>query len=111
MIKAGIIGSTGYAGAELVRLLLGHKDVEIVWYGSRSYIDKRYSEVYQNMFRLVENVCQDDNMKELADAADVIFTATPQGLCASLVNEDILKKAKIIDLRADFRLKDEKVYE
>ena len=53
MIKAGIIGSTGYAGAELVRLLLGHKDVEIVWYGSRSYIDKRYSEVYQNMFRLV----------------------------------------------------------
>ena len=67
MIKAGIIGSTGYAGAELVRLLLGHKDVEIVWYGSRSYIDKRYSEVYQNMFRLVENVCQDDNMKELAD--------------------------------------------
>ena len=111
MIKAGIIGSTGYAGAELVRLLLGHKDVEIVWYGSRSYIDKRYSEVYQNMFRLVENVCQDDNMKELADAADVIFTATPQGLCASLVNEDILKKAKIIDLSADFRLKDVKVYE
>ena len=111
MIKAGIIGSTGYAGAELVRLLLGHKDVEIVWYGSRSYIDKRYSEVYQNMFRLVENVCQDDNMKELADAADVIFTATPQGLCASLVNEDILKKTKIIDLSADFRLKDVKVYE
>ena len=63
------------------------------------------------MFRLVENVCQDDNMKELADAADVIFTATPQGLCASLVNEDILKKAKIIDLSADFRLKDVKVYE
>ena len=111
MIKAGIIGSTGYAGAELVRLLLGHTAVEIVWYGSRSYIDKRYSEVYQNMFRLVENVCQDDNMKELADAADVIFTATPQGLCASLVNEDILKKAKIIDLSADFRLKDVKVYE
>ena len=111
MIKAGIIASTGYAGAELVRLLLGHKDVEIVWYGSRSYIDKRYSEVYQNMFRLVENVCQDDNMKELADAADVIFTATPQGLCASLVNEDILKKTKIIDLSADFRLKDVKVYE
>ena len=50
-------------------------------------------------------------MKELADAADVIFTATPQGLCASLVNEDILKKAKIIDLSADFRLKDVKVYE
>ena len=42
---------------------------------------------------------------------DVIFTATPQGLCASLVNEEILSKTKIIDLSADFRLKDVKVYE
>ena len=42
MIKAGIIGATGYAGAELVRLLAGHKDVDIVWYGSRSYINDNY---------------------------------------------------------------------
>lgn len=48
MIKAGIIGATGYAGNELVRLLLGHKEVEIAWYGSRSYIDKSYAEIYQN---------------------------------------------------------------
>ena len=39
MVKVGIIGATGYAGQELVRILLGHKDAEIVWYGSRSYID------------------------------------------------------------------------
>ena len=111
MIKAGIIGSTGYAGQELVRLLLGHKDAEIVWYGSRSYIDKKYSEVYQNMFELVDAKCLDDNMQELADKADVIFTATPQGLCASLVSEEILSKVKIIDLSADFRIKDVKIYE
>ena len=43
MIKAGIIGATGYAGNEIVRLLLGHKDVEVAWYGSRSYIDKKYA--------------------------------------------------------------------
>ena len=76
MIKAGIIGATGYAGGELVRLLTGHKDAEIVWYGSRSYIDKRYYEVYQNMFRIVEDVCRDDNLAELAEEADVILTAT-----------------------------------
>ncbi|MCF0121874.1 MAG: N-acetyl-gamma-glutamyl-phosphate reductase [Lachnospiraceae bacterium] len=111
MIKAGIIGSTGYAGAELVRLLLGHEDVRIVWYGSRNYINEKYSGVYQNMFRLVENICQDDNIKELANAADVIFTATPQGFCASLINEDILNKSKIIDLSADFRFKNVKVYQ
>ena len=111
MIKAGIIGATGYAGGELVRILLAHKDVEIKWYGSRSYIDKKYSSVYQNMFQLVEDVCRDDNMEALADQVDVIFTATPQGFCASLINEEILSKAKIIDLSADFRIKDVKIYE
>lgn len=111
MIKAGIIGSTGYAGAELVRLISGHKEAEVVWYGSRSYIDKKYYEVFQNMFQIVDAKCMDDNMEELANQADVIFTATPQGLCASLVNEDVLNKVKIIDLSADFRIKDVSVYE
>lgn len=111
MIKVGIIGATGYAGGELVRILTGHKDAEIKWFGSRSYIDKKYADVYQNMFQIVDAVCMDDNMEELASQVDVIFTATPQGLCASLVNEEILSKTKIIDLSADFRLKDVKVYE
>ena len=111
MIKAGIIGSTGYAGGELVRILTGHKDAEIKWYGSRSYIDKKYADVYRNMFEIVDAVCMDDNMEELAEQVDVIFTATPQGLCASLVNEEILSKTKIVDLSADFRLKDVGVYE
>ena len=111
MIKAGIIGSTGYAGQELVRLLLGHKDVEIVWYGSRSYIDKKYYEMFHNMFQIVDDICKDDNMDELAEAVDVIFTAPPQGMCASIVSEDVLKKVKIIDLSADFRIKDVSVYE
>ena len=111
MIRAGIIGATGYAGNELVRLLLQHKEAEVVWYGSKSYIDKKYASVYQNMFQLVDDVCMDDNMQELAEAVDVIFTATPQGLCASLVTEEILSKAKVIDLSADFRIKDVRVYE
>lgn len=111
MVKVGIIGSTGYAGQELVRLLLGHKEAQIVWYGSRSYVDKRYSEVFGNMFEIVDESCLDDNMEELSDKADVIFTATPQGLCSSLVNEDILSKVKIVDLSADFRIKDVSVYE
>ena len=111
MIKAGIIGATGYAGNELARLLLGHKEVEVAWYGSRSYIDQKYADVYQNFFKLVDAKCMDDNMAALADEVDVIFTATPQGLCASLVNEEILSKAKVIDLSADFRIKDVKKYE
>ena len=111
MVKVGIIGATGYAGNELVRLLMGHKDVEIKWYGSRSYIDKKYAEVYQNMFEIVEDNCLDDNMEELASKVDVIFTATPQGFLAGVLTEEILSKVKIIDLSADFRIKDVKKYE
>ncbi len=74
MIKAGIIGATGYAGAELVRILMGHKEVEIVWYGSRSYIDQKYASVYHNMFEIVDATCLDDNMEALCEQVDVIFT-------------------------------------
>lgn len=111
MIKVGIIGSTGYAGGELARLLLQRDDVEIIWYGSKSYVDQKYASIYQNMFQIVDDKCMDDNMEELAEKADVIFTATPQGFCASLVDERILSKAKVIDLSADFRIKDVAVYE
>ena len=92
MIKAGIIGATGYAGAELVRILMNHRDVEIVWYGSRSYVDQNYADIYRNMFRIVDAKCMDDQMEQLADEA-------------------ILEKTKIIDLSADYRIKDVKTYE
>ena len=111
MIKVGIIGATGYAGAELVRILYNHKDAEIVWYGSKSYVDQKYASVYQNMFQLVEDKCLDDNIEELASQVDVIFTATPQGYLAGILTEEILNKVKIIDLSADYRIKDVKVYE
>ena len=111
MIKVGIIGSTGYAGAELVRILLNHKEAKIVWYGSRSYVDQNYAAVYRNMFELVEDKCLDDNIAELAEQVDVIFTATPQGYLAGVLTEEILNKVKIVDLSADYRIKDVATYE
>lgn len=111
MIKVGIIGATGYAGAELVRILSRHKEVEIKWYGSRSYVDEKYASVYRNMFEIVEDQCLDDNIEELADQVDVIFTATPQGFLGGILNEEILSKTKFIDLSADYRIKDVDTYE
>lgn len=111
MINVGIIGSTGYAGVEIVRLITQHKYAQIKWYGSRSYIDKKYADVFANMFQIVDEKCLDDNIEELADKVDVIFTATPQGFCASVINEETLKKVKVIDLSADFRIKDVATYE
>ncbi len=111
MIKAGIIGATGYAGGELVRLLLAHKNVEIKWYGSKSYVDQKYADLYRNMFELVQESCMEDNIEALAGQVDVIFTATPQGYLSSLLTETILRQVKIIDLSADYRIKDPSVYE
>lgn len=111
MIKAGIIGATGYAGQELVRLLLQHKEVEIIWYGSRSYVDEKFSSVFGNVFQIVENVCKSDDLHQLAKEADVIFTATPQGYLAGVLDEEILSNAKVIDLSADYRIKDVNTYE
>ena len=82
MIKAGIIGSTGYAGGELVRILTGHKDVEIKWFGSRSYIDKKYADVYRNMFQIVDAVCLDDNMEATCRSGRCDFHSNSTGTCA-----------------------------
>ena len=111
MIKVGIVGATGYAGAEIVRLLLSHPQAEIKWYGSKSYVDQVYADVYKNFFKIVEDVCREDDLAKMAEEVDVIFTATPQGYLASVISEEILQKAKVIDLSADFRLKDVSVYE
>jgi len=111
MIYAGIIGATGYAGNELVRILSNHPEVKIRWYGSRSYIDKKYYEVFGNMFQIVEDICKDDNLAELVEKVDVIFTATPQGFLASVLDKEMLSKVKIIDLSADYRIEDVSIYE
>lgn len=111
MIKVGIIGATGYAGQELVRLLLQHKEAEIIWYGSRSYVDQKFSSVFGNVFQIVENLCKGDDLHALAKEADVIFTATPQGYLAGVLDDDILAQTKVIDLSADYRIKDVAVYE
>ncbi len=111
MIKAGIIGATGYAGAELARILAGHQNVQVIWLGSRSYLGQAYASVYQNMAEIIEQSCLDDNIGELAKQADVVFTATPQGYLASVMKEEYLEQARFIDLSADYRFKDVAVYE
>ena len=111
MIKVGIIGSTGYAGAEIVKLIQNHPEAEVVWFGSKSFEGEPFASVYRNMFELVDEKCLGDNIDELSGKVDVIFTATPQGLCSKIINEDVLSKTKVIDLSADFRIKDVDIYE
>jgi N-acetyl-gamma-glutamyl-phosphate reductase len=111
MIKAGIIGSTGYAGQELVRLLHHHPDVDINFVSSKSYSDKDYDEVFRNFYEIMNIKCI-NTPENIADLdIDVLFTALPHGITSGMVSQKALKKFKIIDLGADFRLKDVDVYE
>ena len=111
MVKIGIIGSTGYAGAEIARLLVSHKDVEIRRLVSRSFAGQSYAGIYRNLFEIIDKECSDISIDKMAEDVDVIFTATPQGYLQGQLTRDILDKCKIIDMSADYRIKDVKVYE
>lgn len=111
MIKAGIIGATGYAGGELVRLLLQRGDVEILHYGSRAYAGKAYTEAFPAFHSFVTEACEEPDIKKAAEDCDVIFTATPQGYLGGKLTEELLSKCRFIDLSADYRIKDAAVYE
>lgn len=109
MVKIGIIGATGYVGAELLRLLLSHPKVEVVALSSVSFEGQEISNVYTSFFNKTNLICE--SAEDVVEKSDVIFTALPHGL-----SEDIAKKAidnnKIcIDMGADFRLSDENEYE
>ena len=111
MIKAGIVGATGYGGCELVRFLLTHKEVEIKWVSSRTYTDEEYSSIFGGYFNVLDQKYVDENIEAYLDDIDVVFFATPQGVCAKMVNENVLSKVKVIDLSADYRIKNVDTYE
>lgn len=111
MINIGIVGSTGYAGEELVRLLVNHEQANIKFCYSKKFAEKKYQGVYKNFFNIIDKECVEDDLVKLSKEVDVIFTATPQGYLASILNDEILSNCKIIDLSADYRLKDVSVYE
>ena len=110
-IKAAIIGSSGYAGEELTRILANHSFVEIKYLTSKSYLGQNYSDIYQNFNKIINIKCEEDNLDRISKEVDVIFLALPHGIASSKVNYDVLKNSKVIDLGADFRIRDANVYE
>ncbi len=111
MIKVGIIGATGYAGAELVRLVSGHPDVELSIITSRQYAGIRFDKVYPAMSGAVDLVCENYSAKAVCDRADLIFMALPHKLPMEIVPDILEHGKKVIDLSADFRFNDPAKYE
>lgn len=104
-MKVGIIGATGYVGAELIRLLLNHSNVEITALGSSSFVDENINDIYVNLGKEYKIKCVKN--EEVINNCDFLFTALPHGVSEKYVIEAVKKGKKIVDLGADFRLKNE----
>lgn len=104
-IKVGIVGATGYAGVELVRLIVNHPYAELTAISSVSFEGKKISDVYPNLRSVCDMTLE--NQDELISKCDVVFASLPHGLTEKLAKECIAKGVKVIDLGADFRLDDE----
>jgi len=108
-IKVSVIGATGYTGAELVKILLRHPQVKIDVITSQSFANKKISEVYP--WLTTDLVCQELNINKVASSSSFIFAALPHQASMKIVGKFYLKKKKIVDLSADFRLTDPLIYE
>ncbi|MCC5910390.1 MAG: N-acetyl-gamma-glutamyl-phosphate reductase [Clostridiaceae bacterium] len=111
MIKVGILGATGYVGAEITRLLSRHREVEIMFLDSRSYASMPYENIYANLKHVVKQTCTSVDLDKDLDDIDLLFCALPHGLSQEAVKKITNKGKKVIDLSADFRLKEKTVYE
>lgn len=108
MIKAGIIGATGYAGAELVRILHGHPKVQIAAISSVSFKGQPLSQVYPAFLDINDMICETED--EVIAKSDVVFAALPHGLSQPIAAKTNQKGKAFVDLGADFRLEDEDEY-
>lgn len=111
MLHVGVIGATGYAGAQLVSLLSGHPQVELAYLASHSYVGRRFSDIYPSLKGGCDLVLEEEDLERASKRCSVLFLALPHGLASHKVTEEIMKRCIIIDLGADYRLHDKAVYE
>jgi len=110
VIKVGIVGGTGYTGVELLRLLASHPNAELTAITSRSEKGKPVSALFPNLRGIVDLVFTEPTVANLK-GCDVVFFATPHGVAQSLVPEILAADIRVIDLSADFRIRDIDIWE
>ena len=110
MIKVGIVGGTGYTGVELLRLLASHPSTELVAITSRSEKGKPVSALFPNLRGIVDMPVTEPTVANLKDC-DVVFFATPHGVAQNLVPEILAAGIRVVDLSADFRIRDIDIWE
>jgi len=110
MIKAGIIGGSGYTGEILAGLLLRHPEAELAWVTSESHKGKKVAEVYPHFESITNLVFQSPDIDKLSGEADVVFIALPNGMAMNIAPKLLASGVKVVDLSADFRFKSADTY-
>jgi len=111
MLKVGIYGASGYTGQELLRLLIGHPDADVVTITSRKFKGIAVSEVYPAFAGITDLKFADSSPENLISSCEVVFLALPHGKAMKVAPEFVAAGMKVIDLSADFRLRDVSIYE
>ena len=110
MVRVGIVGASGYTGGELLRLLLRHPEVEVTHATSREYAGEYVFRVHPNLRGITNLKFEKPNLEETIKRCDIVFMATPHGVSSRIVPRLVESGVKIIDLSADFRLKNPEDY-
>lgn len=111
MIRAAVVGASGYAGAELVRILCGHRQVSLSVVTSRQYAGVPYDTIYPALNGLVRLNCEDNDPAVVCRNSDVVFLALPHKVSMGMVPELLDEGKRVVDLSADFRFKNRDAYE
>jgi len=109
--KVGIIGATGYTGLELLRFLIRHPKIEIAALTSQKYAGIEIGQVFPALMDQIQIKCEELSAKRISEKTDFLFTAVPHKTAMEIVPVFYRKGKRIVDLSADFRLKDANVYE
>ncbi|MGE5197565.1 MAG: N-acetyl-gamma-glutamyl-phosphate reductase [Deltaproteobacteria bacterium] len=110
MINAGIVGVTGYAGEELVGLLLNHPGVRIVSVSAKIDHPRSLSSIFPKFKNRIDLMCTEPDIDEIASKCDVVFLALPHTVSMAYVPKLLKAGKKVIDLSADYRLRDTRIY-
>jgi len=111
MIRVAIAGASGYTGAELIRLLINHPEVQLTGLTSRQYAGKAISEVFPSLYGRIDLCCSELVVDQLAEVADVVFTALPHQSAMAVIPALLKAGLRVVDLSADYRLRDASIYE
>lgn len=109
-LKISIIGATGYTGKELVKILINHPKVELVYLTSSTYVGKNIAEIFPEFLNKLDKKLINFNLDVVSQDSDMVFTALPHTVSMDVVPELLKKGVKVIDLSADYRIKDPAVY-